>query len=218
VFGHEVGHARHFHLLYYATFLLLSVLTVGSIYEALRQSKWFDGRDMQNWIVLGPMLFMGLYLFLVFGFLSRRCERQADLFGCRAGSCGDPNCQGHDASTPLVPRGNGLCRTGIDAFIRALRGVERINGMTQAETVRRAGVFRSVFQWFGVLIVWLQTWQHSTIDKRVAFLRRVQSDLEVERRFQRWVFLLRLFFLTLLLATLVSLAVVWGPEVILGAI
>lgn len=218
VFGHEVGHARHAHLIYYATFLLLSVLTVGAIYEALRQSRWFDGQDDQNWIILAPVLFMGLYLFLVFGFLSRRCERQADLFGCRAGSCGDPNCDGHHGKTALVPRGNGLCRTGIDAFIRALRRVEEINGMTQAETNRRTGLFRAIFQWFGVLIVWLQTWQHSTISKRIAFLRRVQNDHELEQQFQRWVFLLRLFFLMLLLGTLVSLAFVWGPDVIVGAI
>ena len=33
VFGHEVGHVRHGHLLYYAAFLMLSFLTLGATYQ-----------------------------------------------------------------------------------------------------------------------------------------------------------------------------------------
>jgi Zn-dependent protease with chaperone function len=218
VFGHEVGHARHGHLVYYALFLVLSVLTVGALYEVLRKSNWFVGKETQTWLIVGPVLFMGLYMFLVFGFLSRRCERQADLFGCRAGSCHDPNCDRHHDTTPLAPNGIGLCPTGIEAFIRALRRVEEINGMTRTRTEPRRGLLNSVFQWFGVLLVWLQTWQHSTIEKRVAFLRRVRDDLEIERRFQKRVFLIRILILGTLIAVLISVAVLWGSDVLLGAL
>ena len=35
--------------------------------------------------------------------------RQADVFGCRAVSCGDAACAGHGEGTALAPRGGALC-------------------------------------------------------------------------------------------------------------
>jgi STE24 endopeptidase len=120
------------------------------------------------------------YIFLVFGFLSRRCERQADVFGCRAVSCGDAHCEGHSEATVLVNRGKALCPTGIRTFVRALEKVAHINGISRD----RPG--------------FLQSWQHSTIARRVAFLRSVLVDRQVESMFQlrltlgKWALLLGL--------------------------
>src|SRR5205823_11105305 len=98
---------------------------------------------------------------------SRRCERQADVFGCRAVSCPDPNCLVHDDSTEPAGRGRGLCPTGIRTFIRALEKVALVNGISRD----RPG--------------FLQSWQHSTIGRRVAFLLAILADPSLEPRFQR---------------------------------
>jgi STE24 endopeptidase len=64
-------------------------------------SNWFQaGQDMD---ALPFLILLVGYVLVVFGFLSRRCERQADIFGCRAVSC--------------------------QAFIGALEKVASLNGM-----------------------------------------------------------------------------------------
>ena len=219
VFGHEVGHAKHGHLVYYAIFLILSVLVVGSIYEVMQRTHWIESSRYRNWVLVAPVLFMGGYMFLVFGFLSRRCERQADIFGCRSGSCHDPKCDGHDEKTVLAPQGKGLCRTGIDAFIRALQRVESVNGMARAAQVEtRRGLRQRLFGWVPNLWSWIQAWQHSTIEKRVAFLRRMAENPDIERRFQKRVFLIRSLILFVLISAILFLSLTWGSEVIWGAI
>lgn len=186
VFGHEIGHIRHQHMLCYLVFLLLSMVGLGLVTNhyllpllaeaAQSLAEWLpwlppslgarlapDG-DLSV-VPLLPVLLA--YIFVVFGYLSRRCERQADVFGCRAVSCQNLACEGHGAEPRLSPRGRGLCQTGIGTFIRALEKVALVNGISRD----RPG--------------FLQSWQHSTIAKRVAFLHRVLADPRVEAAFQR---------------------------------
>jgi STE24 endopeptidase len=108
-------------------------------------------------------------VFFVFGFLSRRCERQADVFGCRVVSCNQRDCPEHSTTTELALCGAGLCRTGIQTFVSALEKVAALNGICRS----RPG--------------WLQSWRHSTIARRVDFLQQVLFDSQVEARFQRTV-------------------------------
>jgi STE24 endopeptidase len=142
---------------------------------------------------------LGCYIFVVFGFLSRRCERQADLFGCRAVSCSQPACVGHIADE-RAPAGATLCRTGILTFIDALEKVALLNGIHRD----RPG--------------WLQSWQHSTIARRVEFLQRVLADPGLEPHFQRavarvkWGLFLSLGAVLVLLGTTRGWSAVWpGP-------
>jgi Zn-dependent protease with chaperone function len=174
VFGHEVGHVKHKHLLYYCGFLLLSLLALTGIWVVLAAVFHIGGEPAatsaatQEAAAALPFLaMMGAYVFLVFGFLSRRCERQADIFGCRAVSCAAPACQGHATDAVLAPRGEGLCPTGIRTFVEALEKVARLNGMNR----EKPG--------------WLSSWLHSTIARRVDFLQQMSTDPAVESRFQR---------------------------------
>ena len=48
-------------------------------------AEWLEAVDF--FAAIPALGGIGVYLFLVFGYLSRRCERQADLYGCRAVSC-----------------------------------------------------------------------------------------------------------------------------------
>jgi Zn-dependent protease with chaperone function len=194
VFGHEIGHIRHQHMLYYLGFLTLSVTALGVVahhyvLEWLYQGVGAAAGSLlseepatlvahlfhpEGELVLFPVVGMLLaYIFVVFGFLSRRCERQADIFGCRAVSCAERGCAGHEAETVLPARGRGLCPTGIRTFIRALEKVAQVNGISRD----RPG--------------FLQSWQHSTIARRVEFLESMLSDASVEPAFQRRVGLVK---------------------------
>jgi STE24 endopeptidase len=193
VFGHEVGHVKHQHMLYYLGFFMLSMAVM--LYACL-YATWLwpglgggslgavlDGLPLNDaWIPAGALLLLA-YMFLVFGFLSRRCERQADVYGCRAVSCGRGDCVGHENGAALAPRACGLCPTGIRTFIYALEKVASVNGMSRD----RPG--------------FLQSWQHGSIARRVAFLYGLLKDPSAEQRFQRRVALVK-----------------WGMVVVLGAV
>jgi Zn-dependent protease with chaperone function len=221
VFGHEVGHAKHGHIGFYALFLLLSMTVLAALLmfvelrvkgEVGREPEWPEvkawlvSHRVENWAALPPVALVAAYVFLVFGFLSRRCERQADVYGCRAVSCADPNCAGHDAATRYPERARGLCPTGIRSFVRALEQVGYING--HAEEQRRLSPARAAL--LGVLS-WLRHWVHSTMQRRVNFLLSLIGNPARERRFQRSVAVLRWGLILTLLLTLYALgeSVTW---------
>jgi Zn-dependent protease with chaperone function len=218
VFGHEIGHVKDRHMFYYLGFVILSVTVVAGLWR-LAANYLIAAPPLPepavNWVA-APEFFMapepppappandwdlevvplftlaGTYIFVVFGFLSRRCERQADVFGCRAVSCLQKDCAGHRSEEVLAPHGRGLCPTGIRTFIAALEKVAHVNGINRS----RPG--------------WLQSWQHSTIARRVEFLQRVLADPGLEPRFQRRVGLVKWGLLLALAATLCALGMTRG--------
>ena len=195
VFGHEIGHIKHHHMSCYLGFLFLSLgvlWLLGCL--AMPGFQLFEKPEkaLQAIPAIGVL---GLYIFLVFGFLSRRCERQADLYGCRTVSCEKHDCQGHEDSVNLVPRARSLCPTGIRTFISALEKVASVNGISRD----RPG--------------WLQSWQHSTIARRVEFLQSVLDDPAQERHFQRRVSLVK-WGLLLGLGALLSMLIAYGGAVV----
>ena len=110
------------------------------------------------------------------------------MFGCRAVSCGSPNCTGHDEKTVYPPAGRGLCPTGIRTFARGLERVWLMNGLGPPDSgAKRPTVGTMVRAVFG----WLRAWQHSTMPRRVQFVLSLIDDPGRERRFQRRVWLLR---------------------------
>jgi STE24 endopeptidase len=135
-----------------------------------------------------------VYLFIVFGYLSRRCERQADVHGCRTVSCRRPDCAGHDDDPELAPRAAALCPTGVRTFIYALEKVAQANGISRD----RPG--------------FLQSWQHGSIARRVAFLYGLLKDPAAERRFQRRVAVVKWGVVALLGAVLAVLVALRPPR------
>lgn len=218
VFGHEVGHVKHRHLLYYAAFLILSFLTLGAVYQAVELVPIVSSLRKDAIMVLS-VVGTGAYLFLAFGFVSRRCERQADVFGCKAVSCAEPNCKGHTKETTLVAGGKSLCRTGVATFVSALERVEEVNGMARGTIASaRRGLFgrmASVLRFVGVC---LGTWQHGTIARRVAFLKTLADDQRRERRFQVRVTALRWGLFLLLVSAVVAMAAWNGWRTILEVV
>ena len=215
VFGHEVGHAKHGHIWHYAAFLALSmtVLAAALILLDLRLTqrgvelpRWAEG-----WIALPPVILAAAYVFLVFGFLSRRCERQADIYGCRSVSCGGPKCIGHDHNTIYPERARGLCPTGIRTFVHALERVDYVNGSPVHDDNHRPTLGERIRGFFK----WLRSWQHSTMTRRVTFLLSLIENPRKERRFQQRITVLRWALLAVLIAALIALGNEVGWNVLL---
>jgi STE24 endopeptidase len=188
VFGHEVGHIAHRHLSYFGFFFLGSIgvmalvgvgidgyLTVGSL-------GW-NSTTVEVVKAATALAGVGLYFLLVFGSLSRRFERQADVFGCRAVSCGRPGCPPHadlNGHAGAVAETGDLCPVGIGIFTHALAEVAERNGMEPSAL----------------------SWRHGSITRRIAFLKGLEGHPEAERRFQDGVRRIRLALAGLLVAAL----------------
>jgi Zn-dependent protease with chaperone function len=217
VFGHEIGHAKHGHLWLYAAFLTLSLSVLAAlmmflaqqidatgVFERPENKAWL--KEYETWLALPPVALVASYLFVVFGALSRRCERQADVFGCKAVSCCDPDCAGHDENTAFPSGGNCLCPTGIRVFARALARVGDLNGVDLDLHAPRTPLALIRGAW-----AWVRAWQHAPMPRRIAYLVGLIDDPAAERRFQRRLFLFKCGLMLTLLAALVALgeAVGW---------
>jgi STE24 endopeptidase len=91
VFGHEVGHVRHRHLLLRVAAMLVPVclwlLIQSACPDAARRLEELLVRDAlgsQASVGLAMLCGLGLYVLVVFGAYSRILETQADLYGCRS--------------------------------------------------------------------------------------------------------------------------------------
>ena len=137
VFGHELGHVWHRHLLFriLAMAVPLSLwLLIGQLAPdaARRIGEWFShaGIGLQVPMGLATVAALGAYMFLVFGFYSRLLEHQADLFACRVAA-------------------PGACEQAREAFISALEklalsggGGRRAGGWQHASIARRVSFLR----------------------------------------------------------------------------
>lgn len=180
VFGHEIGHVAHRHLQYFLFFFVgcLAVLTMGSDVFAGLES-WIATlttadptapsafRDVIEGLVV--LVVVGLAFGTVFGHLSRRFERQADVYGCKVVSCGSADCPHHFDLDESPESGDApiqsVCPTGVRIFADALASVAHQNGI-DAEA---------------------RSWRHGSIASRIAFLQKLAVAPEREAAFQRQV-------------------------------
>lgn len=197
VFGHEIGHVHHGHIPYYVLFLMLSfcvvIAGITAVFESLKYWGIVIPEQWNDWIVPLPIIALGFYLFLAFGYLSRRCERQADLFGSKAVSCSDSKCTGHDEETTYPERVGNLCPTGLRTFAAAL---DRVVG-SDSEKLRGWALIWS----------WVRSWQHGPPATRIQYLLSLTETPEEESQFQRRAFALRVAIVVILVAVTVGL--VW---------
>jgi len=209
VLGHEIGHVAHGHIISYAVFFVLSA-TLGTIVFVLLEQALAGTRidafvlSVGGWMHLPPILGMTVYLFVVFGWLSRRCERQADLYGCRAAShdCWQHS-TGRSSQTGRAAAGLPVCPAGVRAMIQALERVMILNGMDRPGS--GSGQSRSRF-WH--LWAMLRAWQHGPLPDRIAFLQHVAENPILAEQTDRRITRQR----RLLLAFLASLIVLLGSR------
>ena len=194
VFGHEIGHIAHRHLNYFGFFFLgsLGVLALygatidQSLLNLLERDLGLRDHPTAVMVVqaLATLVVIGLYFLVVFGYVSRRFERQADVFGCRVVSCGQPDCPPHaDLNGRAGPAltTTALCPVGIRIFADALSNVAALNGLEHGR----------------------RSWRHGSIARRIAFLEGLEGKPEAERRFQAAVSRLRVGVAVVLIAAMV---------------
>ncbi len=183
VFGHEAGHVKHLHIHFYLLFAALSMLVVGGVLLLVYQympytslPKWLriSRLDYNNALDLLAMVLVLLCWAVGFGWVSRRFERQADVFGVRCvgwniQQCSD-DCLYH--STPAVNRKDGkmLCIQAADIFAEALLRIAVLNGIAPHA----------------------RSWRHSSIASRMEFVRALARDPAKLRRFNRTIVLTKM--------------------------
>ncbi len=207
VFGHEAGHVHRSDTAYYAAFFVLSGAVGMAVVLAGEQlaAHWGwepSAAGRPGWQTVPPVLLAFGYVFGAFGLVSRRCERQADVSGARAGSCGDAWCTTHTADTVLPPGGKHLCRCGTLALARAVDRVAALNG---GEAGVPAGLWARAWGR-------LRAWQHGPLGDRAVFLRKLADDPHLGDRTDREATQFRRAVLGALAAALLTLgtAVGWG--------
>jgi STE24 endopeptidase len=197
VFGHEAGHIAHRHLAYLG-FVSIGSMGVLALLGGLIERQLAPGSMLLAGLsspttVLAiqggaAIAAVGAYFLIVFGFVSRRFERQADVFACRAVSYDRPDCPPHadlNASAGPRPIPAAPCPVGIRTFANALGLVADLNGIGPRHL----------------------SWRHGSIRRRIAFLEGLEGRPDAERRFQGGVRRLRLALgLALLAATALAAA------------
>jgi STE24 endopeptidase len=199
IFAHEVGHAKHRHIVDMAIFVAgsLALIILG-----IRFLEWLAPGRLEfepPWMLELVMISLFvIYVGICLGFLSRRFERQADLFGCRAiglleGSHGTGDME---LTLPAVLRAR-LTESSVETFSRTLLSVSAINGIDPELGTLRGGSLRErVRSWVELA----RTWRHGSVMGRVEFLLHQLRHPRATDEFERGLRSLRLGVIALSLA------------------
>lgn len=190
VFGHEAGHVKRHHILFFLLFAFISGCVVTSLGQ---RSRGLDRTTYQIAIVIIAAA-LAVKWGVVFGWISRCFERQADIYGVRTlAASGMPcrlECKLHTPQEtsnpgPSQPAGDPLCLTAAHVFGETLNEVAALNGIpTEA-----------------------RSWRHGSISSRSRTVIRFAQDPLATARFERRVYRVKL---AIFLAALASgLWVAW---------
>lgn len=194
VFGHEVGHVRHRHMQHFLVCALVGWLLVAGLMELIARIA----TGPHSPVSLSPLAIQGVgvgamiaFWGLGFGWLSRRFERQADLFAARCvtptrAECPLP-CSIHGDNQNSVDCGGGVCATGVAVFVSALDRVAVLNGIPHEE----------------------RSWRHSSIGSRIRFLTSLAGDPRRAIRFERVIGRVKIGMLTLAILGLALCVYYW---------
>lgn len=165
VFGHEAGHVHHWHLPFFGLFALASMYVTGGVLELLVRGRFITDSGILQ--LIGLAVLLALWLF-GFGWLSRRFERQADLFGVRSVTSDIRKCI---SWCPVHgdQRAAGVCVTAANLFGRTLSKIAGLNGIPRTAP----------------------SWRHGSIESRCRLIERFAQDAAAVNRFDRELLLLK---------------------------
>lgn len=178
VFGHEAGHIRHRHIQQFLLLAFIGWVIVAGFMEFLARFV----TSPQSMINLSMLTIQGLgvvamvlFWAVIFGWVSRRFERQADVFGAKcvtpsSGECNEP-CSVHQENQTVDQAQNKICVTGASVFVSALDRVAVLNGIPKEE----------------------RSWRHSSIGSRIRFLMSLAGDPKRVQHFERVIHRIKLF-------------------------
>lgn len=192
VYGHEAGHVKRWHIIYLLLFAAISggLLTIFSVRSQADMS-------MQTYqitaVILGGILFIKWSVF--FGWISRRFERQADIYGVRTLmltglGCHSP-CRIHDeqpiqmSPEETLDKDTPLCKTAAEFYSATLDQVAMLNGIPPESN----------------------SWRHGSIADRGRTVVKFASDHQALRKFEAGVTRMKLVLAVLAFATLAWTAI-----------
>ena len=168
VFGHEAGHVKQHHIFFFLLFALISgcAVTIFSIRTQGLETQSLPFQIAAVAVGLGIVVKWGL----IFGWISRRFERQADIFGVRTLAlsglpCNSP-CKLHapeeENPGPSAKR-NLLCSTAAHVFGDTLNEVAVLNGIAPEG----------------------RSWRHGSISSRSRMVQALAQDPAATARVER---------------------------------
>ncbi|MCK6455754.1 MAG: M48 family metallopeptidase [Phycisphaerae bacterium] len=193
VFGHEAGHVRHHHLQFFVLFAIVSMLAVGGLLEILVRAVRLDVGMLQLIAMAATIVVWGFG----FGWVSRRFERQADVFGVRAitpdmDSC-TPSCPVHAAGPvdSVDLKRSPLCLGAAHLFGQTLGEIADLNGIPRDAP----------------------SWRHGSINSRCRLLHRLAENPAAVRGFDRRVWRVKVGLIVLcVIGSAVATWLYWPSE------
>lgn len=165
VFGHEAGHVRHWHLPFFGVFAIVSMYVAGgaTILTTILCQRFGWSADPGMLQLVGLVSLLAMWLF-GFSWLSRKFERQADLYGVR---CVTPDIKSCVQYCPVhgEQRRTGLCISAVHLFGKTLGRIADLNGIPREAP----------------------SWRHGSIQSRCELLEHFASDAESLRRFDAYI-------------------------------
>jgi STE24 endopeptidase len=196
VFAHELGHVVHRHMIWYLVFMKLLILTLAVITLTLEAVQLKLPRIIPMELIMTLIGFGGFLL--AFGFVSRRFERQADVFAART-------LERHYAA-PEQSRSH-VGPLGATIFASALERVAMINNMPLGSQRRFEGGAMQRLGWLVERFADLgNNWLHGSITMRMRALHHMSRDPARTQHFDRRMGRL---YVTLLVMLLISGALAW---------
>lgn len=199
VFAHELGHVVHRHMAWYVVFFITLMLVAAGLENVLYGLPRWMTFSAEVW-ALGTMMAGVTVFWLVFGYLSRRFERQADVYAARmmeAVRPADP-AAGAAALSPLLggapeprqpstgPVPSHVGTYGAQLFASALHRVAVINHMPVTPRPRQGnGLLNQVSYAVGSLTDLAHDWLHGSIPSRMDYLRSISTDPQLTTQFDR---------------------------------
>ncbi len=182
VFAHELGHIVYRHMLWYVVFIvtlmfamsgpgayLYSLAFPDSVINA--HSEWFGNVVSYTLTALGASLF-----FFLFGYLSRRCERQADVFAARVMEMEKPLEEPNEQDA--LGGSTAMLIQIIDTRPKTIPSVGPYGANLFASALHRVAVINNI-------PVAARSWCHGSIAKRMEYLESISSDPDHTTRFDR---------------------------------
>ncbi len=180
VFAHEMGHIVHRHMIWYAVFVVvLAMINAGPGQWTVHELSGVFGKNAET--LIACVLFIGQFL-LLFGFVSRKFERQADVYAARTIQLAQVS------EAPTVTPGSHVGPYGAMVFASALRRVAVVNNIPIAA----------------------RSWCHGSIATRMQYLQHLAGDASLTLGFDRVMRWLYAGIVAALVASAVGLAVLPG--------
>ena len=215
VFAHELGHIVHRHMAW--LFVFIMVLMLFNLGGGAWVMHWMSDAGFRDSTAQGLVIGTA-YLFkflLLFGFVSRRFERQADVFAARTMELSRASVPDSAASEMLLAARQIAPANGAATALPPLSPAMSRGALEPGHVGQYgAAVFGAALQRVAVvnnIPVGARSWCHGSIATRMQYLHELSADPKRTRRFDRFMLFL---YGSLVFALFAGAAFCWASNVL----